>query len=116
MAVARKVFALYSPAKARLVRIWQRSWADNGWKPRLLAPKEADEAGSPQSAIRQRGGGIFVDLSSINFSAKSNSRGPRTCAAYNKPGWLEAQVVNFPDNYGEDDILACGRPLINAAS
>lgn len=103
-----KVFALFSPDKAALVRVWARSWAARGWRPQVLTEREVREAGSPRKAARARGGGVLTDLQVINFGYRRGGKKARK--THGKPGWESADLVVFPASFTEQDVRDA-RPL-----
>lgn len=95
------VVADYKSGEAGLIRIWVRSWESNGWKARLRARKTEKIKGH-QSPIRL-----------VNFSFRRPRKSP-TRLPYKKfgsAGWERSPLVLFPENFSEQDILNCGRPV-----
>jgi hypothetical protein len=106
-----RVFAVYSPRKAWLVRVWAESWDARGWSAKLLTEREVRERGTPRRAAKARGGGLLTDLCVINFSCRARSRDPRKSIRFGKPGWERAGLVRFSVSETEQQIRDCGRPL-----
>lgn len=99
-----KVFTLFDPATAGLLRVWARSWANRGWTPRLLTARDVKRH-TPQEVAEKRRG-VFVPPGVINFHFKKNPM-PFT-RAFKETGWEGAALVKFET---EDEVLNCGRPI-----
>lgn len=106
-----KVFTVFSPENADVLRVWERSWRLQGWKPGLLTVREVDRHGKKAAQVR---GSRYADLDvrTINYTFKR----PRTLPVrigvkrYGVRGWKSAPVVLFPSNFSESDILQA-RPV-----
>lgn len=80
--------SLNAPAnQPDMVTLWDRSWRNRGWKPRLLTSRHArrsklfkrwgsDPANWPLLALHAVGGGWLVPFQVINFSAAPAQKGP----------------------------------------
>jgi len=122
-----KVFIVYDlagPARqAELIRLFERSWGARGWRVLLLTKWQArkhpdfvetmpvEEWKWLALYIRTRGrGGLVMSSSMMNFSARNGKEAERI-AQFSYEGWETSPVVNFPNNFGMDEILTCGRSL-----
>jgi hypothetical protein len=97
-----KVFTVFRPEQAKLLQVWARSWAANGWTTRLLLPRD----GSPGRAAK---GGKIVPPTLINYSLR-----PRHLWRHKKfgaKGWESADLVLFPPDSTDETVIAAGRPL-----
>ena len=108
-----RIFSEYNPVDAPLFRIWERSWRLRGWKPAIIAPKEAARHGSARAAAKVRGSGPLCSARLINFGLCRPRSTPRRFypVSFGKPGWEVAPLVLFPVGISESDILTCGRAL-----
>lgn len=106
-----KVFAEYSSGKAGLIRVWAQSWEAAGWEPQLLSEREVLDAGSARLAAKARGGGLLVDICTINFGLRFRSPASRRAVVFGKRGWADANLVKFPADFTEQQVWDCGRKL-----
>lgn len=79
--------SLNAPAnQPDMVTLWERSWRNRGWKPRLLTSRHArrsklfkrwgsDPANWPLLALHAVGGGWLVPFHIINFSLPPSAKG-----------------------------------------
>jgi hypothetical protein len=107
------VFAFFDPADPHpLTRLWIKSWAARGWRPRLIIPSETEGGLSLRQVANRRGGGLVVTAATINFSRSTRKKNSRATKWPDVTG----DVVNFERGplgmeRSEDDVLHCGRPL-----
>jgi hypothetical protein len=97
------VFTHYSEPHAKNLRLWMRSWQQNGYCPQLISRRELESA-TIKKVIRQRGGGILVRPGAFNLGHK---RGKPVCKSFGACGWETAKVVIFSPSIAEDLILEC---------
>ncbi len=95
------VFTLYSEQYAKNLRLWVRSWQEQGYKPQLISLREL-EGSTIKKVMRRRGGGILVRPGAINLG---HTRGKPTCVKFGSRGWKAAKVVIFEPHTSEDVLL-----------
>ncbi len=112
-----RILSVYSPADAGIIRLWERSWRSNGWKPGLITPKELQEH-TPREAAKARRARFVYPLRLINFGFRPPRNWPTVkCGKLQAPknlpfkrygsvGWQHAQLVLFPADMTEAQILA----------
>ena len=98
------VFSLYCSAYAKHLRLWIRSWRQNGYTPKLITLRELENGNTLKSVVRRRGGGVLVSGGTFNISHR---RGKVKKKAYGTAGWESAPVVVFPADVSESVILEC---------
>ena len=95
------VFTLYSEPFAKNLRLWIRSWSEQGYRPQLISSRETDGS-TIKKIIRKRGGGILVFPGAIN---RGHTRGKPVCRRVGSRGWKKATVVIFEPGTSEDVLL-----------
>ena len=97
------VFTVYVPQAAGSLRLWARSWKQNGYTPKLITPREVREHGGIKHAVRKRGGGIFVIPGAFNICHR---RGKPSVKKHGSRGWEAAAIVRFSLDAPESLILS----------
>lgn len=94
-----KIYTTFDSDRADILRIWARSWEQQGWSAHILRD--------------DRRGKLVCDCCLINFSLSNPRKKPRRLywKKFGEPGWKEAPLVLFPDYMTELEILECGRSL-----
>lgn len=95
------VFTLYSEPYARNLRLWIRSWQENGYRPQLISLRELENS-TIKKVIRKRGGGILVRPGAVNLGHK---RGKPVCKRFGTRGWKTAPVVIFEPHTSQDVLM-----------
>jgi hypothetical protein len=95
------VFTLYSEPHARNLRLWVRSWQENGYRPQLISLRELEGATIKQ-VVRRRGGGVVVRPGAVNLGHK---RGKPVCKKFGAQGWKTAKVLIFGPETSADVLL-----------
>lgn len=100
-----KVYTVFKPQFAGLLRLWAMSWERRGWKTRILTPRDIQKHGSVKRAA---GDHLFVPPTAINFSFRPPRRKPRRVrlGKFGARHWEDLPVVLFDREY---DVLNCGR-------
>lgn len=101
-----RILSVYSPADAGILRLWERSWRSNGWKPGLITPKELHED-LARDVARRRRSRYLQPARLINYGLRPPRPAPKKLSfkRYGAPGWQTAKLVLFPLGMTEAEIL-----------